>query len=246
MLCIMKGWCCKSAHTTFHWLRYRIKQLSHAQTYCMHLLVPREFSRSWLDVFPQANGNTGKSWVHADRGEGARRNSGRCTREYTKLIKDSSFWCWARHSFPKFYLWPCIHSLSALQCNASAIIRTACNKWAYPVRIGYTRIFGDTLRKLTSRLDRGINNQWAIKRNIPRRGSQRCLYLVDANTSVCASDKDRIKLLTMAFIKWLLTAKKRLLFNDINTEGVRVSLYAAEVERLINRSILGTEDDPCQ
>ena len=55
-----------------------------------------------------------------------------------------------------------------------------------------------------------------------------------------------IKLLTMAFIEGLSNAKKGLLFNDVNAEGTRVSMYIAEVERMINRSILGTDDDPCQ
>jgi hypothetical protein len=55
-----------------------------------------------------------------------------------------------------------------------------------------------------------------------------------------------IKLLTMAFIEGLSSAKKGLLFNDVNAEVTRVSMYIAEVDRLINRSILGTDDDPCQ
>ena len=32
----------------------------------------------------------------------------------------------------------------------------------------------------------------------------------------------------------------------MRAEGTKVSLYIAEVERLINRSILGTDNDPCQ
>lgn len=59
-------------------------------------------------------------------------------------------------------------------------------------------------------------------------------------------NRNGIKLLTMAFIEGLSNAKKRHLFNGINAEGMRVSLYVTEVERLINRSILGTDDDPCQ
>jgi hypothetical protein len=59
-------------------------------------------------------------------------------------------------------------------------------------------------------------------------------------------NRNGIKLLTMVFIEGLSNTKKGDIFNDVRAEGTRVSLYVAEVERLINRSILGTDDDPCQ
>jgi hypothetical protein len=59
-------------------------------------------------------------------------------------------------------------------------------------------------------------------------------------------NRNGIKLLTMAFIEGLSNAKNGDIFNNIAAVGTRVSLYVAEVERLINRSILGTDDDPCQ
>jgi hypothetical protein len=50
----------------------------------------------------------------------------------------------------------------------------------------------------------------------------------------------------MVLIEGLSHAKKKLLYPEINAEGTRVSRFVLEVESLINRTILGTEDDPCQ
>jgi hypothetical protein len=59
-------------------------------------------------------------------------------------------------------------------------------------------------------------------------------------------NRNGIKLLTMAFIEGLLNAKKRCLYTYVNAEGMRVLRFISDIERLINRAILGTEDDPCQ
>jgi hypothetical protein len=59
-------------------------------------------------------------------------------------------------------------------------------------------------------------------------------------------NRNGIKLLTMAFIEGLSNAKKKLLYTDVNAEGRRVSQFILDIEQLINRSILGTDDDPCQ
>jgi hypothetical protein len=59
-------------------------------------------------------------------------------------------------------------------------------------------------------------------------------------------NRNGIKLLTMAFIEGLSNAKKKLLYTDVNAEGRRVLQYISDIERIINRSILGTDDDPCQ
>lgn len=74
-------------------------------------------------------------------------------------------------------------------------------------------------------------------------------YFVLMQTLPCVlhmENRNGIKLLTMAFIEGLSNAKNGDIFNNVAAEGTRVSLYIAEVERLINRSILGTDDDPCQ
>ena len=59
-------------------------------------------------------------------------------------------------------------------------------------------------------------------------------------------NRNGIKLLTMVVLEGLSNVKKKLLYTDINGEGRRLSQYISEVERIVNRSILGTEDDPCQ
>jgi hypothetical protein len=59
-------------------------------------------------------------------------------------------------------------------------------------------------------------------------------------------NRNGIKLLTMVFLEGLLNAKKTLLYSDINAEGARVLQYISDIERIVNRSILGTDDDPCQ
>ena len=50
----------------------------------------------------------------------------------------------------------------------------------------------------------------------------------------------------MVFIEGLSNVKKKLLYTDINAEGTRVLQYISDLEQIINRSILGTDDDPCQ
>jgi hypothetical protein len=55
-----------------------------------------------------------------------------------------------------------------------------------------------------------------------------------------------IKLLTMVLIEGLSNAKKKSIYPDVNAEGTRVAQFVSDVERIINTSILGSEDDPCQ
>jgi hypothetical protein len=59
-------------------------------------------------------------------------------------------------------------------------------------------------------------------------------------------NRNGIKLLSMAFIEGLSNAKKKYLYTDIKAEGTRVSRFITDIESLINRVILGTDDDPCQ
>jgi hypothetical protein len=53
-------------------------------------------------------------------------------------------------------------------------------------------------------------------------------------------------MLTMVLIEGLSHAKKKSLYPEKNAEGTRVSCFVSDIESLINRTILGTKDDPCQ
>jgi hypothetical protein len=55
-----------------------------------------------------------------------------------------------------------------------------------------------------------------------------------------------IKILTMVLIEGLSNAKKKMLYQDINAEGVRVSHFISDIQSIINKSVIGTQDDPCQ
>ena len=59
-------------------------------------------------------------------------------------------------------------------------------------------------------------------------------------------NRNGIKILSMLLIEGRSNAKKKLLFIDVNAEGTRVSRFVSEMENLINMSILGTCEDPCQ
>ena len=74
-------------------------------------------------------------------------------------------------------------------------------------------------------------------------------YFLLMNTLPCIlhmENRNGIKLLTMIFIEGLSNAKKKLLYTDVNAEGVRVSRFVADVENIVNTSMLGSKDDPCQ
>lgn len=74
-------------------------------------------------------------------------------------------------------------------------------------------------------------------------------YFVLMHTLPCVlhmENRNGIKLLTMLLIEGLSNSKKRLLFMDVNAEGQRVSRFVSDIENIINKSILGSEDDPCQ
>jgi hypothetical protein len=59
-------------------------------------------------------------------------------------------------------------------------------------------------------------------------------------------NRNGIKILTMVLIEGLSNAKKKLLYMDTSAEGTRVSRFISDIESLINTTIIGTEDDPCQ
>ena len=74
-------------------------------------------------------------------------------------------------------------------------------------------------------------------------------YFLLMNTMPCVLHMENwngIKLLTMIFIEGLSNAKKKLLYTDVNAEGLRVSQFVADVENIVHRSMIGSEDDPCQ
>jgi hypothetical protein len=74
-------------------------------------------------------------------------------------------------------------------------------------------------------------------------------YFLLMHTLPCVlhmENRNGIKLLTMVFIEGLSNAKKKLLYSDVSAEGTRVSRFVADVEGIVNESILGSEDDPCQ
>ena len=59
-------------------------------------------------------------------------------------------------------------------------------------------------------------------------------------------NRNGIKLLTM-IIEGLSNAKKTdILYPNINAEGRNVSQFVTDIKRIIKRSILGSDDDPCQ
>jgi hypothetical protein len=59
-------------------------------------------------------------------------------------------------------------------------------------------------------------------------------------------NRNGIKILSMLLVEGLSNAKKKLLFTNVKAEGSRVSQFIAHVECIINQSILGTPNDPCQ
>jgi hypothetical protein len=75
-------------------------------------------------------------------------------------------------------------------------------------------------------------------------------YFLLMHTLPCVlhmENRNGIKLLTMVLIEGLSNAKKKdALYPNIGAEGRRVSQFVADVERIMNRSILGSDDDPCQ
>ena len=73
-------------------------------------------------------------------------------------------------------------------------------------------------------------------------------FLLRMKTLLCVlhmENRNGTKLLTMAFIEGLSNAKKRCLYNYVNAEGTRVLQYVSDIERLINQTVLGTDEDPC-
>jgi hypothetical protein len=92
-----------------------------------------------------------------------------------------------------------------------------------------------TIVRLTNKIEHGDAKEGA--------------YFLLMNTLPCIlhmENRNKIKLLTMIVIEGLSNAKKKLMYLDVNAEGVRVSQFVSDLEGLINKSILGTADDPCQ
>jgi hypothetical protein len=75
-------------------------------------------------------------------------------------------------------------------------------------------------------------------------------YFLLMHTLLCVlhmENRNGLKLLTMVLIEGLSNAKKQDgMYLNINAEGRRVSQFVADIECIINRTILGSDDDPCQ
>ncbi len=103
----------------------------------------------------------------------------------------------------------------------------------------------ENLRKLLQRQATIVKLNREIAHGDVREGA----YFLLMNRLPCIlhmGNRNGIKLLTMIFIEGLSNAKKKLLYTDVNAEGVRVSRFVADVENIVNQSMIGREDDPCQ
>ena len=136
-----------------------------------------------------------------------------------------------------------------------------------PQNLGETRLFSQLLS--TELMIRNLDNRGSMetRRENLRQSMQREATIVKLNREIAHGDvrdgayfllmntmpcvlhmenRNGIKLLTMIFIEGLSNAKKKLLYMDVNAEGVRVSRFVVEVENIVNRSMIGSKDDPCQ
>lgn len=74
-------------------------------------------------------------------------------------------------------------------------------------------------------------------------------YFLLMSTLPCVlhmENRNGIKILSMLLVEGLSNAKKQLIYTNVNAEGSRVTQFIAHVENIINQSILGTPNDPCQ
>lgn len=74
-------------------------------------------------------------------------------------------------------------------------------------------------------------------------------YFLLMSTLPCVlhmENRNGIKILSMLLVEGLSNAKKQLLYTDVNAEGARVTQFITNVELLVNQSMLGTPNDPCQ
>ena len=74
-------------------------------------------------------------------------------------------------------------------------------------------------------------------------------YFLLMHTLPCVlhmENRNGIKILSMLLVEGISNAKRQLSYAHINGEGTRVQRFITDVEDLINRSILGTNTDPCQ
>jgi hypothetical protein len=74
-------------------------------------------------------------------------------------------------------------------------------------------------------------------------------YFLLMSTLPCVlhmENRNGIKILSTLLVEGLLNAKKQLMYTNVNAEGSRVTQFITHVEKVINQSILGTPNDPCQ
>ena len=112
--------------------------------------------------------------------------------------------------------------------------------------------FDGTLEVRRERLRLALRDEATIARlskEIVHREVKEDAYFLLMQTLPCIlhlENRNGIKILSMLLVEGLSNAKKKLLFTNVKAEGSRVSQFIAHVECIINQSILGTPNDPCQ
>ena len=204
--------------------------------------------RSRVDLFPQTNGNARKSCGNEGGCEGVSLNNGRSPWGGSSWIKDDSIRCWTWKPLRKLEVWSAINSLLPNKLSTATILFGAFNKWAYPSRTRNKWEHGGTPRAIATKL-RGESTINRLSKEIAHGEVREGAYFLLMQTLPCVlhmENRNGIKLLTMLFIEGLSNVKKKPLYTDVNAEGARLLRYIADMERIINRSILGSDDDPCQ
>ena len=109
-----------------------------------------------------------------------------------------------------------------------------------------------TLETRRERLRAALKNEAMIARlskEIAHGDVKDGAYFLLMQTLPCVlhmENRNGIKILSMVLVEGLSNAKKKLLYTEVSAEGARVTRFVSEMEYLINSSILGSEDDPCQ
>jgi hypothetical protein len=107
----------------------------------------------------------------------------------------------------------------------------------------------ETWRKMLLEAMKGESVIIRLSKEIAHGEVKEGAYFLLMQTLPCVlhmENRNGIKILTMVLIEGLSNAKKKLLYMDTSAEGTRVSRFISDIESLINTTIIGTEDDPCQ
>jgi hypothetical protein len=106
-----------------------------------------------------------------------------------------------------------------------------------------------TRRELLQEALKGESMITSLSKEIAHGDAKEGAYFLLMQTLPCVlhmENRNGIKLLTMVLIEGLSNVNGKILYPDINSEGKRVSRFISDIENIINKRILGTEDDPCQ